>query len=583
MSNGNRESGEPPWSYPIENPELLKKLVQDLHLHPAIAQVCISRGLETIAEVRSFLYPHLLDLHVADLFPGMRKAVERVLLARQRKERVIIYGDSDVDGITGVAVLVEFLRVIGIHVDYCFLSSIFKQHKDISQWITVMKQKQISLLITVDCGISAAKEVNEMKKVGIDVIVTDHHTPTGRIPNGVAVLNPKLRNHPYPNKELTGVGVAFKLALAIFDTLVAENPSWSKRFPIFSLLDLVSLGTLTDVGTLVGENRILVRCGIQEIVKGNRLGLRKLCTFAGVNWASITSADLVLKIAPKLNSLGRLAEPGKGVELLLTKDHRAADNMIRELDRINRARQKIEGKVFRDVQKILNTQPQVTKQAAIVVSSQNWHSRVIPIISARLAKTYHRPVAIISTQDGVGKGSLRTISSFPLLGVLRKCSSLLQSYGGHDLAAGIILQVEKIEDFRKKFIHLVHSSMKKEPLPPLQLDSCVDFDMIDHELLASMDLFEPFGRGNPSLLFYATVRQTRCPKLFQGNHIKLFLAQKERHLEGVASGLGHRIHALKAFLSSPIEIAYTPKFYHGPGGALCLIVKDFRVIHASNK
>ena len=284
--------------------------------------------------------------------------------------------------------------------------------------------------------------------------------PTGKIPHCVATLNPKLRDNHYPNKELTGVGVAFKLACAVLEALKIESPEMQRDMT--PLLDLVALGTITDVGTLLGENRTLVRHGLKEIRMGRRLGVRALCLFAGVQPAEVTSTDVVLRIAPKLNSLGRLADASIGVALLLAEDKKTIEEILCHVDQVNRERQQIEAQVFHDVNKVIVEQPKIIEQAAIVLSSANWHARIIPIVASRLAKTYNKPVVIISDQHGIGRGSLRTIGSFPLLGILQKCSSLFISYGGHDFAAGIVIQSEKIEDFKKKFIHLVHSSIKKE-------------------------------------------------------------------------------------------------------------------------
>ncbi|SPN73682.1 Single-stranded-DNA-specific exonuclease recJ,ssDNA exonuclease RecJ,Uncharacterized protein conserved in bacteria,single-stranded-DNA-specific exonuclease RecJ,DHH family [Chlamydia serpentis] len=572
------------WVYPKEDPAFLAMIIKEFHLPPIVAQIFISRGFQTIQEIHKFLYSHLSSLYDPGLFLDMSKAVERLLLARDRKEHVMIYGDSDVDGMTGVALLVEFLREIDIRVSYFFLGAILKQHGETTTLIAKLKKEQVSLLITVDCGITAGKEVSDITRQGIDVIITDHHMPTGKMPHCIATLNPKLRDHTYPNRELTGVGVAFKLARGVLNALTSRNLVSKNQHNLKKLLDLVTLGTITDVGVLLGENRLMVRYGIKEIARGSRIGLNKLCALAGVERSEVTSTDIVLKIAPKLNSLGRLDDPEKGVELLLTQDSQRADILIAELDNINKERQRIEAEVFQDIQEILNSNADLLKQAAIVLSSMKWHARVIPIISARLAKTYNKPVVIIAIQGGVGKGSARTIGSFPLLGVLKKCSSLLLSYGGHDFAAGIIIKEDKVEDFKKKFIHLVHSSLKKrDALPHLEIDAYADFDAIDHDLLSSMELFEPFGKGNLMPVFCSKVVQVRYPKVLPGNHLKLYLSQKERNLEGVAFGMGDHASALKARWHVPLEVAYTPRLSQTSGsGVIHLLVRDFRIALDSN-
>ncbi|CRI74423.1 single-stranded-DNA-specific exonuclease [Chlamydia trachomatis] len=491
----------------------------------------------------------------------------------------MIYGDGDVDGITGVTLIVEFLQILGVKTSYCCSGTLFKQHGETASLISQMLQDGISLLITVDCGITAGKEVQAINKQGIDVIVTDHHMPTGKLPHCIAMLNPKLDKNPYPNKELTGVGVAFKLVCATYEELIQQDASWKDKIDLLRFLDLVSLGTIADVGRLSGENRILVSYGIKEIAKGKRLGLKKLCSLSGVDKSEVSSTNLGIRITPKLNSLGRLADSSQGVKLLLSQDPKNIGTIVSELSAVNQERQRIEAEVLRDVERILAANPKLTAQSAIVLASPNWHSRVIPIISARLARTYNKPVAIIALQDGIGKGSLRTIGSFPLLGVLRKCESFFLSYGGHDFAAGLMIKEDQVEGFRKKFIHLVSSSLRKDDaMRTLSLDVGMDFSRINRDLIASMELLEPFGKGNVSPVFYTKAIQVRYPKLLAGNHVKLYLNSGERNLEGTAFGQGDKISLLKANWNIPLDIAYTLRIMRRSArGAIRLLIQDFRI------
>lgn len=567
------------WDYPKHNEVFLKKISKEFHLHPAIAQVLISRGFQSIQEIRDFLHPQLSSLHSTSLFLDMEKAVVRLLQAKANNEHVMIYGDGDVDGITGVTLIVEFLQILGVKTSYCCSGTLFKQHGETASLISQMLQDGISLLITVDCGITAGKEVQAINKQGIDVIVTDHHMPTGKLPHCIAMLNPKLDKNPYPNKELTGVGVAFKLVCATYEELIQQDASWKDKIDLLRFLDLVSLGTIADVGRLSGENRILVSYGIKEIAKGKRLGLKKLCSLSGVDKSEVSSTNLGIRITPKLNSLGRLADSSQGVKLLLSQDPKNIGTIVSELSAVNQERQRIEAEVLRDVERILAANPKLTAQSAIVLASPNWHSRVIPIISARLARTYNKPVAIIALQDGIGKGSLRTIGSFPLLGVLRKCESFFLSYGGHDFAAGLMIKEDQVEGFRKKFIHLVSSSLRKDDaMRTLSLDVGMDFSRINRDLIASMELLEPFGKGNVSPVFYTKAIQVRYPKLLAGNHVKLYLNSGERNLEGTAFGQGDKISLLKANWNIPLDIAYTLRIMRRSArGAIRLLIQDFRI------
>lgn len=579
MEKGSLSSLGQKWDYPKHNEVFLKKISKEFHLHPAIAQVLISRGFQSIQEIRDFLYPQLSSLHSTSLFLDMEKAVARLLQAKANNEHVMIYGDGDVDGITGVTLIVEFLQILGVKTSYCCSGTLFKQHGETASLISQMLQDGISLLITVDCGITAGKEVQAINKQGIDVIVTDHHMPTGKLPHCIAMLNPKLDKNPYPNKELTGVGVAFKLVCATYEELIQQDASWKDKIDLLRFLDLVSLGTIADVGRLSGENRILVSYGIKEIAKGKRLGLKKLCSLSGVDKSEVSSTNLGIRITPKLNSLGRLADSSQGVKLLLSQDPKNIGTIVSELSVVNQERQRIEAEVLRDVERILAANPKLTAQSAIVLASPNWHSRVIPIISARLARTYNKPVAIIALQDGIGKGSLRTIGSFPLLGVLRKCESFFLSYGGHDFAAGLMIKEDQVEGFRKKFIHLVSSSLRKDDaMRTLSLDVGMDFSRINRDLIASMELLEPFGKGNVSPVFYTKAIQVRYPKLLAGNHVKLYLNSGERNLEGTAFGQGDKISLLKANWNIPLDIAYTLRIMRRSArGAIRLLIQDFRI------
>lgn len=578
MKNVHVPQGSPKWVYPKQDHAFRSRVIKEFHLNPIVAQIFVSRGFHSLEEIHSFLYSHLSSLYDPKLFCDMPKAVDRLLLAREKQEHVVIYGDSDVDGMTGVALLVEFFQMIGIKVSYFFLGGMLKQLGEILTLITKLKEENASLLITVDCGITAGKEISDITEQGIDVIVTDHHMPTGKIPHCVATLNPQLKGNTYPNRGLTGVGVAFKLAQGVYNALVSKGDLKKEQIDLKRFLDLVTFGTLTDMGELLGENRMMVRYGIKEISRGRRLGLNKLCALSGVEKSKVTSTDIVLKIAPKLNSLARLADPAEGVELLLTRDPKRADDLIKKIDVVNRERQRIEAEVFQSVQKILEDNPKILKHAAIVLASSEWHARVIPIIAARLAKAYNRPVVIISIQDGIGKGSARTVGAFSLFGILKKCSSLFLSYGGHDFAAGIILKENHIEDFRKKFTHLVNSSLKKDNTTiTFPLDAHAEFNEIDYDLLASLELFEPFGKGNPVPVFYTTVHQVRYPKLLPGNHLKLFVGQGERNLEAIAFGMGERILELKFQWHLPLEIVYTPRI-SSSSGVIHLLIRDFRVI-----
>ncbi len=327
-------------------------------------------------------------------------------------------------------------------------------------------ERKCTLLITVDCGITAAKEIEEVVQHGIDVIVTDHHEPTSKIPLCAATLNPKLINSTYPNRELTGVGVAFKLAHALTNILIENEEISPTKIDLKKYLDLVALGLIGDMGALKGENRILVRYGLKQMKQMKRVGLAKLIELSEMETSNLSPIDVASKIAPRLNSLGRIADPIKGVELLLLHEQREAEQLAKELDLNNLERQKIEREASEDIEGIIFQNPDILQDKAIVLHSEKWHPGIIAILSARIAKQYNRPTAIISIEQGIGKGSLRTIPEFPLLPILKANENLLINFGGHDYAAGLTLKEENIPIFKKRFIEAAEQQLRITMLFP---------------------------------------------------------------------------------------------------------------------
>lgn len=567
------------WVYPRLDPEWLNKIVKEFRIHPITAQILISRHFTTFDQINLYLYSKLPDLYDPNLFLDMEAAVKRVLRAVKSEEGILIYGDNDVDGMTGTALLAEFLKSIGGKVDFFIPNQNVQRKTLFNNALEYALEKQYSLIITVDCGITAAKEIQKMNSHNIDVIVTDHHEPTEKIPHCFATLNPKLLNQTYPNRDLTGVGVAFKLAHAITNALAEENEISKKKIDLKSYLDLVALGTIADMGALLGENRILVRYGLKQLQKTKRIGLLKLFDVCSVERSEITTMDIASKIAPRMNSLGRISDPRKGVELLLARNEETAVQLAKELDLFNLERQKVEQLVSVDVEKTIVSNPDILKNRAIVMSSNQWHPGVIPIISARIAKQYNRPTIMIAIDNGVGKGSIRTIKEFPLLPILKKFSDLLINYGGHDFAAGMMIKEENIEKFRKRFIHAATSALNEHDIiPKLHLDAEANFKDLTYDLLSSLELFEPYGNENSQPLLYCIAKQAWPPKVIGGLHLKLYLEQDERMLEGIAFGMAERRSQL-ARRNLTLKIAYVPQInrFHNKS-SIQLIIKDFQVL-----
>lgn len=572
------KSQDPLWVYPEANPSLLEAIIKQFSIHPVIAQILVSRGFKSLEEIQEYLYAKLPNLLDPDLFPEMDAAVDRVLLALEEGQGILVYGDNDVDGMTAATLLTEFFRAIGARVVVDIPNRAALKKSLIGDALEVALENQCKLMITVDCGITAAKEIQEVVAHGIDVIVTDHHEPTSKIPLCAATLNPKLINSTYPNRELTGVGVAFKLAHAVTNALIDQEKISPTKIYLNDYLDLVALGTIADMGALRGENRILVRYGLDQLRKLRRVGLAKLFEVSELAPEMASPSDIASKIAPRLNSLGRIADPIKGVELLLIKDSEQAEILAKELNLFNIERQKIEREVADDIETTIFENPEISKEKAIVLHSDKWHPGIIAILSARIAKQYNRPTLIISIEQGIGKGSIRTIPEFPLLPVLKANSDLLINFGGHDYAAGLTIKEENIPLFRQKFIEAAQESLKeKDVVTKLHLDALINFDELTFDFMEHLKLLEPFGNENPAPIFYCDAVQIWPPKVIGKLHLKLFLEQGDRMLEGIAFGMADKRDLLRR-KNIKLRLAFTPhKNIFLNKESIQLHIKDFQV------
>lgn len=572
------EEQQPLWVYPNYSPEWCQSIINEFNIHPVTAQVLVSRGFSSFEEIYDYLYAKLPNLLAPDLFLDMNAAVDRVMQATLKKETIIIYGDNDVDGITGTTLLVEFLRMIGADALYFVPNRTTSSPSLITDALSFALEKKCKLLITVDCGITAADEIEEFVRHQIDVIISDHHEPTAKIPNCIATLNPKLINSTYPNRDLTGVGVAFKLAHALTNHLVSSGKISPHKIDLKRFLDLVALGTIADMGALIGENRILVRYGLKQFAKTKRIGLLKLMEICEVKASTITTADIASKVAPRLNSLGRIADPLKGVELLLMHDSETAATLAQELDDNNTERQRIERRDSDDIEGYIQAHPQTLNNKAIVLHSDKWHPGIIPIIAARISKQYNRPTLIIAVDQGIGKGSIRTIPEFPLLSALRKNTDLLINFGGHDYAAGLLIHEDNILKFKKIFIEMANQALQSDDiLPKLRLDARAQFEELTFDFLDSLQLLEPYGTANPPPVLYSDVSQTWPPKVVGKMHLKLYLEQDDRILEGIGFGLSDARARLNK-KNMKLQIAFTPHvnvFLNK--SSIQLLVKDFKI------
>lgn len=570
---------EPIWIYPKEDPELLDRIVKEFKVQPVIAQILISRGFTDLKAIHDFLYAQLPDLIDPFLMPQMDAAVVRVTEAIQKGENILIYGDNDVDGMTGTALLTEFLQFIGANVCFYVSTRGMRRQSLIMDAVDFAIKNECKLMITVDCGITAAAEIEQSTKRGVDVIVTDHHEPTDTLPHCVATLNPKLINSSYPNRDLTGVGVAFKLAHGITNHLVEIGKILPKKIDLKRYLDLVALGTISDMGALLGENRILVGYGLRQLKKGRRVGLLKLISIADIDPAELSSYDIASKIAPRLNSLGRIDNPQKGVEMLLVRNSAVAEKMALELDLNNLERQKIEKGMVSDLESMFTIHPEVLQHKAIVLESDKWHPGIIAILSTRVSKLYNRPAVMIAIEGDIAKASLRSIHEFPLLEHLKECSDLLLNYGGHDFAAGMTLKKENIEEFKKRFIQATDAKLTEHSVhPKLYLDAKVQFSDLTFDLMESIKLLEPFGNENPPPILYTVAKQAWPPKIVGKTHLKHYLEQGEWLLEGMAFNKGTKIAKYRK--KGEQKVAFTPQINNFQGPSIQLLIKDMQPLES---
>lgn len=569
----------PIWVYPDLDPDWTTTITREFNIHPATAQVLASRGFDTLEAIHDYLYAKLPNLHDPHLFADMDKAVERILQAFKNKENILVYGDNDVDGITATALLTEFLRFTGSTVFYYVPNRNSLKQSLILDALDYAKKNQCKLLITVDCGITAANEIRQAVEADVDVIVTDHHEPTDKLPHCIATLNPKLVNSTYPNRELTGVGMAFKLIHALTNALLSNNEISPGKIDLKRYLDLVALGTIADMGSLLGENRILVRYGLRQLRKTRRIGLSKLFSVCDLKPGELSPADIASKVAPRLNSLGRIADPIKGVELLLLRDPVAAENLAKELDLNNSERQKIERRDAEDIEQLLQKNPHILKEKAIVLHSEKWHPGIIPIITARIAKQYNRPTVVIAIDQGIGKGSIRTIPEFPLLGILKDNADLLENFGGHDYAAGLTIKDKNLGAFKSRFIEQANKRLSHQDIiSKLSLDAKISFKDITFDFMESFNLLEPFGHENPPPIFYCDAKQIWPPKIVGKTHLKLYLEQEDRLLEGIGFSMANRRPQL-CRRNLTLHIAFTPHVNNFLNkSSIQLQIRDFKII-----
>jgi len=494
-----------------------------------IARLLLRKGFHSLEEVENFLRPRLSSLIDPFLLPQMHAAVSRIFAALDSQERIVLFGDYDVDGVTSLALLNEMLRAYGCTPEL-FLPLRMGEGYGLSRESVerCLEQHRPQLLIALDCGTSSVTEIADLKKRGVDVIVLDHHEPKSALPECVAIVNPKI-DADSPFHYLCSVGIVFKLCHALLKTRPLTD------FDLKSKLDLVALGTVADIVPLRGENRVLVQRGAIEIARTSRIGLRKLMQVAGVR-VPILPEDIGYRIGPRLNAAGRLSTAEKSLRLLLTQEESEAAVLAAELDQQNRERQEVEQEIFDAAIERIDGHFDAARDAAIVAGARGWHPGVLGIVASRIVRKYHRPAIVIGfDENGIGKGSGRSIEGLDLVEALNRCTDSLDNFGGHEMAAGLAVHEGNFDLFAKAFRNAARELLSDEALQPcLRLDHELAFTEIDVDFLRWHEMLQPFGNGNPQPLFLAReVEPVAPPRVMNEKHLLFRLRQGDRHRRAV--------------------------------------------------
>ncbi|SHE57150.1 single-stranded-DNA-specific exonuclease RecJ [Desulforamulus putei] len=560
------------WRVKAPHAALRQILATEVGISKILAQLLINRGIYTVDQARAFLGSELDRLFSPWLMKDMEKAVERILQARQKGEQILVYGDYDVDGITGTTVLVLALRKLGCRVDYFIPHRLEEGYGLNKEALERAVEQGVALLVTVDCGISGAAEVETAKELGLDVIITDHHEPPEQLPAAMAVLDPKRPDCTYPFKELAGVGVALKLIQGIFERAGLGQGEWEEY------LDLVCLGTVADIVPLQGENRILVKHGLNRIARTDRPGLQALIKVSGVKNESLGTRELGFALAPRLNAAGRMGDAALGVELLLATDPLKAEHMAEALNRGNQERQQVESKVLAEALALVEADPAMAEEKVLVLASTNWHPGVIGIVASRLVDRFYRPVFMISLEEGKGKGSARSIPGFHLYQAMVSCQEHLEQFGGHAMAAGFSIHEDKIMDFRRAVNKLADEILTEEHLTPnLDLDALVNLTELSLDTVQELDQLSPFGHCNPGpILGCCQATVLHCREVGKnGSHLKI----KVREDQVILDGIGFNLASYSEMLATgdTVDMAFVPSinFWNGRS-SVQLEVKEFK-------
>lgn len=528
-------------------------LADSLNISNILAKLLIQRNVTTFFEAKKYFRPNLDALYDPYLMDGMDEASKRVIEAITNNQKVCVFGDYDVDGTCSAALMYLFLTELGAQVEVYIPNRLTEGYGISKESIDRLVKHDITLMISVDCGITAVEEIKYAKQLGIDTIVCDHHQPKEEIPDAVAVLDPLKPGDEYPFKYLSGAGVAFKLARAVADR-------FGHREIVLQYLDLVALAGAADIVALTDENRVLVKKGLELINSDPRPGILALIKSAGMKPGELTAGQIVFTIAPRINAVGRLGDAQRAVDLFVTQDADRAAELAQVLETENTERRKIDEMTYSNALQQVEENNNFDNEHAIILHNENWHPGVIGIVASRLVEKYYRPSIMLTTIDGVAKGSARSITGFNIYEALESCEDLLVQFGGHQAAAGIAIEIDKLDEFKVKLNAIIKEKLNAEDIQPeIKIDSKISLSEISPKFLRVLEQFAPFGPGNMRPVFISeNVQLANYPRIVGTNHLIASIKQNgcDKVFDSIGFNMGEHLEHLDKN-ESLLDIVYT--------------------------
>ena len=508
----------------------VEKIEDEYGISNLLAKILVNRNLTKKEDIDLFLKPTRHDFHNPYLMPDMALAVDRIIKAINNKEKILIYGDYDVDGITSITVVKNFLLERGANVTQYIPNRLNEGYGLNKDAIKKISDDGINLIITVDCGISGIEEVDYANSLGLEVIVTDHHEVGEVLPNAIAVVDAKRKDSTYPFRELAGVGVGFKLIQAIAQRLELEEKEYLKY------LDIVCIGTISDIVPLVDENRVIAKLGLKLVEVTKNVGLKALLEASG--YKKIDSFTVSFGLAPRINACGRMGKEKEALNLFLTQDENEAKKIALRLNEYNKERQDIEKRIYEDA--VNNIEKSEKNKQVLVLGSEKWHHGVIGIVASKITDLYFKPSILICFEEDEGKGSGRSIPGFDLYESLTNCSENLEKFGGHSMAVGVTLKKENFEKFKEEFEKYAQNSNICDIIPIIKIDEEITLEDINIKAVEELNMLEPFGEANKMPLFmYKNLKIHSIRTLSEGKHIKLALKDNNFYIDSIGFNLGH--------------------------------------------